>query len=181
MVKSVKPNVGIKGMDVVLANLNREIAKIEARSSIGLIESAILIRQDMDKISPKIPIDFGNLRASWFTVTSHGFGAGSQGGTGMPFKGPDAGKLAAERAQAISEGRGIVQGVKGLAILMGFSANYALFVHENVEADFTSSRKRKGKIITRRSGAGAKFFEAALNRNKNKILQIIGNNARIKS
>ena len=170
MVKSVNPNVGIKGMDVVLANLNKEIMKIEARSGVGLIESAILIRQDMDKISPKIPVDFGNLRASWFTVTSHGFGAGSQGGTGMPFSGPKAGELASERAQAVSEGRGIAKTVtKGLAVLMGFSANYALFVHENMGANF------------KRPGSGAKFFEVTLKRNKEKILQIIGNNARIKS
>ena len=173
MVKSVKPNVGIKGMDVVLSNLNKEITKMKIGASVGLIEASILIRRDMDKTPPLIPIDLGNLRASWFTVTGRGFGVGSRGGTAGTFRGPDAGKHAAERAQAISEGRGIASAYKGLMLLMGFSANYALFVHEMID------RKSK-KINWNRPGSGAKFFEDSLKRNKNKILQIIGNNARIK-
>jgi len=170
MVKSVKPNVGIKGMDVVMSNLNKEIVKIKAGSGAGLIEAAILIRRDMEFTSPKIPIDYGNLRASWFTVTGFGLGAGSRGGTGAPFKGPKAGELAADRAKAVSEGQGIAQSYsnKGLMLMMGFSANYAMFVHENVGANF------------KRPGSGAKFFEAALKRNKGKILEIIRSNAQIK-
>ncbi len=164
MVKSVNPNVGIKGMDIVLSNLNREIVKMKVGAGAGLIESAILIRRDMDKTPPLIPIHLGNLRASWFTVTGFG-GAGSQGGAVGTFKGPQAAELATERADAVSEGSGIAQ---GLMILMGFSANYAMWVHENIGAKF------------QRPGAGAKFFEASLKRNKDKILQILGNNARIK-
>jgi len=48
-------------------------------------------------------------------------------------------------------------------VLMGFSANYALFVHENDNAHF------------QRPGAGARFFEIALDREKEKIFQIIQN------
>ena len=136
MVKSVNPNVGIKGMDVVLANLNKEIMKIEGRSMKGLIEAAILIRRDMDKTPPLIPIDLGNLRASWFTEA--------------------------------------IRNVKGFGLLIGFSANYAVFVHEMLD-------KLNKKINWSRPDSGPKFFEAALKRNKEKILQIIGNNARIKS
>ena len=66
--KSINPNTGIKGTDIVLANLNREIAKIKVRSAAGLIEAAIMIRRDMEKTPPLIPLDTGNLRASWFTT-----------------------------------------------------------------------------------------------------------------
>ena len=135
MVKSVNPNVGIKGMDVVLANLNREIVKMKVGAGAGLIEAAILIRRDMDKTPRLIPVDTGNLRASWFVNT--------------------------------------VKSINWFGILMGFSANYATFVHEMVDQ---SGRK----INWSRPGSGPKFFEKAIKRNKDKILQIIGNNARIK-
>ena len=70
--RSVNPNTGIKGTDVVLANLNREIVKIKAGSMAGLIEASIMIRRDMDKTSPLIPIGrTENLRASWFTTPHH--------------------------------------------------------------------------------------------------------------
>jgi len=129
MVKSVNPKAGIKGMDIVMSNLNRELLAIKGRSMKGLIEASILIRRDMDKTPPLIPIDTGNLRASWFTTSFH--------------KG----------------------GLSGLKI--GFSANYAMWVHENIGASF------------KRPGAGAKFFEASLKRNKDEIIKIIRNNAQI--
>jgi len=147
-IRTVKPVTGIKGMDVVLANLNREILAIQGRSMVGLIEAAILIRNDMDKTSPLIPVDTGNLRGSWFT-------------------------------NPIREGN-------KFGLLMGFGANYATFVHEMVDADFTSPRVRYGpgkgrkRIYTPRPGAGAKFFEEALKRNKGQILSIIQRNAKIK-
>jgi hypothetical protein len=126
-IRTVKPQTGIKGTDIVLRNLQREIQNIENRSLDGLIEAANMIRRDMDKTPPLIPVDLGNLRASW-SVTPLG----------------------------------------KLAIIVGFSANYAVFVHENVGAHFN------------RPGSGAKFFEASLKRNKNNILKIIQRKARIK-
>lgn len=53
------------------------------------------------------------------------------------------------------------------SLILGFSANYAFFVHENVGATFL------------RPGAGAKFFQASLNRNKQKILEIIREEAKV--
>ena len=133
--RSINPNTGLKGMDVVMANLNREILKIEGRSMKGLIEASIIIRRDMEKTPPLIPVDTGNLRASWFTSSIKV--------AGMP------------------------------ALLIGFNANYAIFVHEMVD---DSGRK----INWNRPGSGAKFFEAALSRNAKLILQTIQKNAYIK-
>lgn len=57
----------IKGLDKVLKNLNKEIAKIEDRSMRGLLEAALLILYEMDSTPPVIPVDTNNLRASFFT------------------------------------------------------------------------------------------------------------------
>ena len=132
---SVKPHTGLKGTDIVLANLNREIMKIKARSNTGLIQAAIFIRRDMEKTPPLIPLDTGNLRTSWFTTA--------------------------------------YKNVKKLGLIIGFSANYAVFVHEMVD-------KSSKKINWSRPGSGPKFFEAALKRNTKQILKIIGINAHIK-
>jgi len=127
--------VQITGFTKVKANLNKAILKIEAKSMKGLIESAIIIRRDMEKTPPLVPIDTGNLRGSWFT-------------------------------EAVK--------VKGMAgLLLGFSANYAVFVHEMVDKDGTV-------IDWNRPGSGPKFFEQALTRNEKLILQTIRDNAYIK-
>ena len=117
-------------MERVLINLNREIKGIENRSMQGLIESSIIVRRDMDQTPPLIPVDTGNLRASWFTT---------------PVR------------------KGTQQG-----LMVGFNANYAVFVHENVGAQF------------KRPQSGAKFFEASLKRNKQMILETIKQTASIK-
>jgi hypothetical protein len=65
---SINPNSRVKGFDIVLSNLNKEIRAIEGRSMIGLLKAAAMIRKDMDHTPPLIPIDTGNLRASWFAV-----------------------------------------------------------------------------------------------------------------
>ena len=59
----------IKGLDEVLANLNKEILKIEGRTLQGLIEAAVIVRRDMDTTPPLIPISAhgGNLRGSYFS------------------------------------------------------------------------------------------------------------------
>lgn len=145
--RSIKPNTGIKGMDIVLRNLNREIKAIEGRSMKGLINSAIIIRRDMDKTPPLIPVDTGNLRSSWFTTPFHLLGQ--------------------------------------IGIMMGFSANYALWVHEMLGMNPKEGWRygpgpNKKRWFTPRRGAGPKFFEASIKRNKDKILQTIRDNAKIK-
>lgn len=130
----------IKGFDKVNRNLNKEIKGIKGRTMKGLIESAIIIRVDMDKTPPKIPVDTGNLRASWFTFQ--------------------------------------LRTLKGIGLIMGFSANYAFVVHERVEGapwgDGTV-----GKIDWNRSGSGPKFLQASLFRNAPLVLATIQKNARV--
>lgn len=124
----------VVGFDKVVNNLKREVRGINNRSAKGLIEAAIIIRRDMDKTPPLIPIDTGNLRHSWFTQMLN-----------------------------LPQGKGII---------MGFSANYAAFVHENME--------KEGKVIWKRPGAGPKFFQRALEDNHAKILEAIRRNGAVR-
>lgn len=59
----------IEGFENVMANLNREIARMGGPASMaGLIEGTIIIRRSMEMTPPLIPIDLGNLRSSWFNT-----------------------------------------------------------------------------------------------------------------
>lgn len=66
-----RPNSGIKGMDIVLNNLNKEILKIRGRSMKALIIAAAYVRADMDKTEPLIPVDTGTMRNNWTTSPAH--------------------------------------------------------------------------------------------------------------
>jgi hypothetical protein len=57
-------------------------------------------------------------------------------------------------------------------VMMGYSANYAVHVHEGPRGNLGANFKRPG--------AGVKWFEAAFNRNAKKILRVIAANARVK-
>jgi len=138
----------ISGMNEVMRNLNAEIQAIKGRSANGLIQAGMLVRRDMEVTPPVIPVDTGNLRASWFTT--------------------------------------LIRNLNLVGLTLGFSANYAVFVHENVGADFVTprwrydkKRKKRKYWYTPREGAGAKFFESALKNNKDNILKIIRDNAKI--
>jgi len=171
--RSVRPGVGIKGMDIVLSNLNREILKIKGRSLKGLIEASIIVHRDMDKTAPTIPIDLGNLRQSRFTVTAKGV----EDGRSPNFKGENATEMASEHSSTIAETRSLAQAAsaQGPVLMMGFSANYAMWVHEMLGANF-----RQPKKGARRGSPGAKFFEASLKRNKALTLETIRINVKIK-
>jgi hypothetical protein len=125
---------GIKGIDKVMRNLNGQLGRMHRQSLNGMRESTIMIRADMEKTPPLVPVGKsrkgyvgGNLRASWFTE----FVKKAKGAWGAVF---------------------------------GFSANYAYFVHENLDPG----------VQWNRPGSGPKFLEAALKRNFKKILKILG-------
>ena len=53
-------------------------------------------------------------------------------------------------------------------VILGFSASYATYVHENLGATF------------QRPGAGAKFLQAAVEKERDNILRVIREEAKIK-
>jgi hypothetical protein len=156
------------GMDKVLVALGNEIKKLENRSLRGLIRGSIIIRRGTEAVAPKTPVDIGNLRASWFTVTSKGTTAQ---GKSPSFKGEDAGKLSAQHSQLASEysALAVSKAPKGPNIIMGYTANYAMVVHEKVGAHF------------QRPGAGAKWLESSLKRNAKAVLKVVQEEAKITS
>lgn len=156
--------MALKGLNKVLKNLNKEIEGVKNKSLKGLISSAILVRRDMEKKFPVIPVDFGNLRASWFIVTSRGK---KVSGFSPNFTGEKSGVMISNHTETISDTELLVKG-KQPAVGMGFSANYAWYVHENVGQNF------------QKPGSGAKFFQGSLNRNKKEILNTIVKEAKIK-
>lgn len=161
----------LKGVEKVMKNLNREIKGIKNRSMKGLIESAILIRRDMEVSPPLIPVDTGNLRASWFVTTGYGNMAADSGN----FKGKQAGEMSQDHSRVISKASGQAKAVRQTnnpILIMGFSANYAAAVHER-----TTGKKGK-KIEFKKEGSGPNFFGAALNRNKATIITLIAKNAK---
>ena len=120
----------LKGIEEVINNLNSKLSEIKEISMKGLLQSAVLIRRDMDITPPLIPVDTGNLRNSWTVVPNR------------------------EKIQ----------------VMMGFSTEYAASVHERTSP----------LVKWKRKGSGAKFFESALMRNTNNILETIKNNVEIK-
>ena len=139
----MKNSSHLKGLDQVLRNLKKETDKIVGKTMKGLIRAAIIVRRDMEQTEPKIPVDTGNLRSSYFLVTS----------TGETLDGQNPGVPKIQN--------------NGPYVAMGFSANYAVQVHEAVNIKF------------KRPGSGAKFLESAVDRNAGAILEMIQKEVKI--
>ena len=169
----MKKDFELLHMEEIIRNLNNELEKIEGRSLQGMILAAIHIQRDMIQTAPKIPIDYGNLQHSYFTISNKG------GGDQMPGKKPE-GDMLSEHQSTVSTVESVIRAERMPVVAMGFSANYAVFVHENLDANFARPKKVGGKLKNRRPGAGARFFSSALDRNHKEILRIIGQNAQIK-
>ena len=174
----------LQGGRKVMANLNKEIALIKGRSLKGLIMGAAIVRKDMEKTSPKTPKDYGNLRASFFTVTARGVKVGRA----PKFKSEVASKMASDHSSTLSEIQGMVKAKStggNVILMLGYSANYAMAVHEKLDMNL-KPRWRYGpgpgkkRWYRPRVGAGPKWFESSLKRNSAKVVQMIGANAKIK-
>ena len=157
-------NKNLKGLETVLKNLNKEIRAIKGRTLKGLIRAQIIVRRDMDLVSPKIPVKTGNMRSSYFVVTSDG---NVEVGDGAGFSGRDAGRMGADHSGSLSAHKGEIKGSKNPKLIMGFSAYYAVFVHEQVGANYG------------REGAGPKFLETHLKSKSSEMLKVIAEEAKI--
>lgn len=144
------------GLDNVMAKFNFEVAKIKRLTEEGLIRASIVVERSWNNETPRIPVDTGNLRQSWFAITSK-----SSHSKPHDFKGKNAGKLESSTATTEQEARGIIAGRPGQpTMVMGFGANYA--------ADVENTRKNY-----RRPDSGAHFFQSAITRNEGKMLMKI--------
>lgn len=160
---------GITGIKEVVKNLNKFLETEKQQSLKGLIECSVLIRNETNKTSPKVPVDTRNLEQSWFTVTA------KQKAVSTPFfRGDDAGLLASIHSSTISDVQAMTKTTKNPTMIMGFSANYAAAVHEMISSI-------NGKPIQwKKEGSGPKFFESALKRNEKNMLEILAKNMEVK-
>lgn len=171
--KRMFPNTRIEGFEDVMNNLNRELKGIKVRSHRGTVLAAAVIRRATETTPPLTPVDLGNLRASWFTVTSKGAVSVEEAiaATGT-FKGPQQKKLEEGHRSTKAEAQAIVSAHKDkMATMLGYTAHYALYVHEGPGGNPGAHFKRPG--------AGIKWFEAAVKRNTQEIVRIIRDNAKV--
>ena len=147
-------------LELVMKNLNKHIVEVKKRTLNGLIKGVIIVRRDMEHVSPKIPVDTGNLRSSFFVVTSKG---NAPSGLLDNFKGKHANQMAAQHESVKTSVLAdiVTEASMGPIVAFGFSANYARKVHEMYGFHF------------QRPGAGAGFFVSAIYRNKSRILSVI--------
>ena len=153
----------------VMKQLTEAAATIKTTSVQGLIEAAILVRRDMEKTAPKTPVDTGNLRHSFFITTV--LGTDGKGN----FKGENSSEMKSNHEQVTGEAHAIVKAHRNPALIMGYSANYALWVHENITAQFSGRTKKP----TGRPGSGAKWFEYAIQRNSALMLKTMAKEMKI--
>lgn len=175
------PLTGVHGFEQVMTRLNKALLEIEGGSVRGLVLAADSIRIATESTPPLTPVDLGNLRASWFVVTS------SKDRVKLPeirnergklvregrFRGPNAESMKKEHKMVKVLAESEISSQDDLHIvMMGYSANYAVHVHEGPHGLLDAHFKRPG--------AGIKWFEAAFTRNSKKIIRVIAANARIK-
>jgi hypothetical protein len=154
-----------------MANLSKEIRQIKGNTIQGLVSSVIFIRREMDDKYPRVPRDLGNLDASFFIATRHGTQTSGVVSTEGTFTGPKAGEIASGHEALKTSLQTKAGGYSTIdRVFFGFSANYAIFVHEMVGST----------IKWKRDGSGPKFLETHVKSNIKNILEIVRKNVILK-
>jgi hypothetical protein len=159
----------MKSLQAFNVQLNAEIENIKNGTLQGLVKAAAKIRHETEHTYPATPRRLGNLVNSWFVVTAKKVHKGQS----PEFKGVAEAKFMSEHMEAIAEkqGEAAAQTTKDRKLLiMGYSANYAGFLHESIVVK---------KFTPRKPPAGLKWFEHHFKANKDKILQIIAKEVKI--
>lgn len=170
-----------QGLDKVLENLNKEIDKIEGRTVKRMLQVGLLVKRESQKITP---VHTGNLKGSAYVIW---------GGRGKKVKAKLDGKFQTGKSKSAdrvaSEYNSIVANRKNINITqqpfaeIGYTAFYAVFVHENLQASHVKKGRAKlfGKRTIQNVQIGqAKFLEQALFQNSRRILNIIKEDTKIK-
>jgi len=154
-----KSAIHVEGLDRVLGRINKMASEIPFKTRKGLITAGLYIQGEAQKL---VPVELGNLRSSAFTVWGQ---ATPKGGK---FNGPDAGEMAQNHSQVVSrESASMSKSIIFPSVEVGFSAFYALYVHEDMEANHPR-------------GGEAKFLQKTFVYNRKEIMAIIINEARSK-
>lgn len=135
----------ITGVYSVVAELKRYTNSMAVGVGLGLREAGVLLQKESQK---SVPIEFGNLRASAYTIAR---GAGF-----------------------------------GTSVDVGYTASYALYVHEKVGMVLRGQPRRPspphiGKYWDPQGQGQAKFLEAPARRLAPQLIRIIVARARLRS
>lgn len=177
------PRSNVEAIDKWTMAFNRQVSEIQGRSLAGLLKCAALIRNETEHGETVTPRRTGNLINSWFIVSGRGrivAGGGKKhkAEAGGPFRGPDAARVAGEHTAMLSdmEKRAIknAKANDGPVVIMGYSAFYALYVHEMAG---TASGK---EIHWKRKKSGPYWFLKALVKQQSNMLKIIADNVKMK-
>lgn len=149
-----------------MTNFNREVQALKGRTHRGMIEAIIVLQDDAEKMTP---FDLGNLRSSWFTVSYKS----NRNLIPVPdkFKGKQSGVMQANHDNTIQAFQSMAKQIgskENLLFIFGYSANYAAFVHENVDATFSRPNSR------------ARWLYIAIQNSQAKMLQKIQEHSRIR-
>jgi hypothetical protein len=163
-------------MQDALMRFNQEVEKVKSRSLQGLIKVQSVIHQDMDATVPKIPVDTGNMRKSYFCATSNGAVIAGKNPS-FTDENKDAVQLIADHKALLNYAKAVaeIKGVNGAYIVLGLSAYYAKYVHE------LYGKSPSGRSINwTREGSGPGFFAAAISRNISMIKPTIAKELKVR-
>jgi len=171
------------GLEEALFRIKSEAGAIKMRSLAGVTRGGLVIKRAAQKL---VPVDTANLKASAFIVFDK-TGVGTRGalsamdevpnfsatkspkrkagrsGTGRSARGKGSGskvdvaKLQADHLAALTKAAGETAGKA--VVLVGFSASYAIFVHEDMTKNHTTGE--------------AKFLERAVTGNISEVVAAI--------
>lgn len=172
-----------QGLDKVIANLNKEAGKIKGLTRKNLLTAGLLVKGKAQRITP---VDTANLKSSAYVVVGGGGKSAKQappkGNEGKfkdkaKTKGSSIGGIASKMS---SDHQSVISMMKKASInpfaIVGFTANYALFVHENLAV--SHAKKASIKTFGKRRAVSvqvgqAKFLEQALAESHGQILTIL--------
>ena len=146
------------GLEETVVALNRKIKRIGDASLSGLIKAAEYIK---GQALPITPIDLGNLRVSSFVTWG-----GQMSGTNATFTSSEknqglASRMANDHTQSTTAASNRARSLtlwRGPTVMLGYSAFYALYVHEGNQMHLRGENK---------------FLQKAMGRNEKQILEII--------
>lgn len=144
--------VRVSGVDETIKNLNKELRKVVFKSKKNMIKAGLFIQREAQL---KTPVDTGNLRASAATVWDTGAVNKSPS-----FEGDDGDVMKLDHGTMIWEERSqMAKDPWNYTVEVIYSAYYAIYVHENVDARFTVGE--------------AQFLKKAIDQNREEILAIV--------
>jgi hypothetical protein len=157
-------------LNKVVNNLNKKLNDIPNKTLSGFLRSAALILEDTEKTIPKTPVDTGNMRASRFVVYSGQDKSGIEMGKTTPAfhgrKDEILDILREEHPTVVQEALREADKMKGVNVMIGYTAYYAFGVHEAIGQNF------------KREGAGSMWLEQSLKRNTDKIVKLVTKEAK---